>query len=163
MIIFHFGMTIPYLRLLLNVILILIYFTKILLFNTRSANQITRTSEKIRTVEIDTNDSSEACPKICTKDEDKKLELKAAEDGKCEGDICEYVNDMVDGQAAAPRCQSVAFIDDQRKLSNGILKAPSRCSSADVVTGNGKEKRKLRVTFEDEVFHKLQKQIAIKV
>ena len=47
--------------------------------------------------------------------------------------------------------------EQQRRVSLGILKAPSRCSSTDLTGANGKEKRKLKVTFQDEVVQQARK------
>ena len=48
-------------------------------------------------------------------------------------------------------------VEQQRRVSLGILKAPSRCSSTDLPGANGKEKRKLKVTFQDEVVQQARK------
>ena len=48
-------------------------------------------------------------------------------------------------------------VEQQRRVSLGILKAPSRCSSTDLAGTNGKEKRKLKVTFQDEVVQQARK------
>eukprot|EP00795_Rhopilema_esculentum_P011383 gene11383-21579_t len=70
---------------------------------------------------------------ICKEDFDNRKDIKETE------------------RVVTPQCQMVSLFDDPRRGSAGILKTPSRCSSADF------ERRKLRVTFEDQVFESLQK------
>lgn len=89
----------------------------------------------------------------------KDLKLKkSASTGRTDSEVNKTVenkNFKTDWQITVSRCQSMAFIEDRGKMSPGILKAPSRCASADVVAG--KEKKRLKVTFEDEVSYKLKK------
>ena len=68
-----------------------------------------------------------------------------------------------DGHVVATRCQSISFFDEKRKASLGILKVPSRCSSADFVSGIRKERKGLKVTFQDEVAMILHRKALSKV
>ena len=82
-----------------------------------------------------------------------KDEITVLKNGTTGGDFEEETRKEMKGteRVVTPCCQMVSLFDDPRRSSAGILKTPSRCSSADF------ERRRLRVTFEDQVFESLQK------